>query len=142
MFSIERCATLILPTHSSFKGRHCKDKSAQYQKNVFSMRRSFLFCKNENVGSELQSGVLFCTLKSTIRSGDLQYGRQMVPLKPLCFIHGCIMKPGYGTAAQPCFQSFPVATRGIATKNPPVAQKAFSPQTATVKETAVKRLQL
>ncbi len=41
--------------------------------------------------------------------------------------HECITGTGYGTAAQPYFEFSPVATRGIATKNPSEAQKAFSP---------------
>ncbi len=37
----------------------------------------------------------------------------------------CVIRTGYGAAAQPCFQFFPVATRGIATKNPLRPKKYF-----------------
>ena len=53
---------------------------------------------------------------------------------------GCITRAGYGAAAHPCSQFFPVATCGLAMKNPPAAQKAFSPQTIIVKEMPVKLL--
>lgn len=55
----------------------------------------------------------------------------------LCFSHECIIGARY---TQPCFQFFPVAFCGIATKYPPGAKKAFFPQTTTVRGTSVNLL--
>ncbi len=56
---------------------------------------------------------------STLKSAFIVIAEQ-------CPKHECIIRTGYGAAAQTCFQFFSVATGGIATKNPPATHKAFS----------------
>jgi len=100
-------------------------------------RRTYVGCKThkkrERPSLERLIDWLICLFWATVET----WWCNMAASVEENLLHGCIIRAGNGTTAKCCSQFFQVAT---VKKNPPAAQKAFSPLTTIVKETSAKLL--